>query len=70
MIKQKAVYVCDACDKELDEQTMISTHEVQDEGSSTIEYKENELEIGGQHFCNLKCLMKFIAKQLNIRIGL
>jgi DNA-directed RNA polymerase subunit RPC12/RpoP len=66
LIRQKAVYICDTCGKEIDEETMISTHDVQDEGSSSIMYKGKELEIGGQHFCNLKCLMQFIAKGLNL----
>ena len=68
MIKQKPIYVCDFCNKEV-KNSFVVTVGVPYEGYSEIHLSTNErkcFEVGDGHYCNLDCLVKSIKEVLGI----
>lgn len=75
MIKQKAVIVCDFCEKEIDNtKEHIKIEDISHEGCSRL-YLENhsnkkiknisyEYDFGESHFCNIDCFFNDIKKIL------
>jgi len=65
-IKQKPVYVCDFCKREMDQPTIV-TEDVPNEGKSEIRLRNARytFSVGGQHYCGVDCLVEDIRKALD-----
>lgn len=62
----KTILVCDYCGRGLDTNPeTIDLKAAPGEGFSAIRFKGREFPVGGQTYCNLVCLMKDIAKELD-----
>lgn len=66
MKNSNITYICDECNQEIKPQNMISTEGFPNEGNSEIKYRAKSIEIGGQQFCDLRCLTNYIGKRLGI----
>lgn len=65
MIKQKPVYCCDNCGKEMTS-PVIQTEDVANEGCSTISSKDHTFDVDEGHYCGIDCLYQMIKKSLKI----
>lgn len=63
MVKNKPIYVCDGCSKEM-KTPYCETSDVPNEGSSEIKVGKRTFNVGGQHYCSLDCLFKDIRSAL------
>ncbi len=66
VIKQKAIFVCNACGKEIDNDRRIFTEDVPNEGCSTIRYNNKFYDVGNQDYCDFDCLLGDIKVTLGI----
>ena len=64
-IKQKPVFVCDSCKKEMDK-PYIATEGVSYEGCSEIVCGKKSFDVGDQHYCSFDCLVADIKKGLGL----
>lgn len=64
-IKQKPIFICDYCGKEM-QSAAVMTEDVPNEGQSEIIYRQHRFPVGGQHYCSPACLIRDIEDALGI----
>ena len=64
-IRQKPIYVCDQCNKEIDK-PFIETSDVPYEGCSEIMCGKKTFDVGDQHYCSFECLVADIKGCLEL----